>query len=181
MLLQNCPPVLSSISVFSICKGCQSFSKHKILGACKHKQIPVLHRCEQTRWRPMPLGRLPGHWYRVDLILWGEIHQRWTLYYGSLLRETMGLTSTKNKYLFAQWDGEHRDLHTGPRSLDYNSLLLHLKIPIHTPRSSFCVWPPAYNMIQLQCLMNELNRIIWKTVLCCCIGVNNYIQLLWEA
>lgn len=25
-----------------------------------------------------------------------------TLYYGSLLRETMGLTSTKNKYLFAQ-------------------------------------------------------------------------------
>lgn len=131
MLLQNCPPVLSSISVFSICKGCQSFSKHKILGACKHKQIPVLHRCEQTRWRPMPPGRLPGHWYRVDLILWGEIHQRWTLYYGSLLRETMGLTSTKNKYLFAQWDGEHRDLHTGPRSLDYNSLLLHLKIPIH--------------------------------------------------
>lgn len=104
-----------------------------------------------------------------------------TLYYGSLLRETMGLTSTKNKYLFVQWDGDHRDLYTGPRSLDYNSLLLHLKIPIHTPRSSFCVWAHAYNMIQLQCLMNELNRIIWKTALCCCIGVNNYIQLLWEA
>lgn len=158
MLLQNCPPVLSSISVFSICKGCQSFFKTQDTNINKYLSYTGVNRpgdgpCPLAAYLVTGTGSTSffGEKYTSGV---GDGSLR-TLYYGSLLRETMGLTSTKNKYLFVQWDGDHRDLYTGPRSLDYNSLLLHLKIPIHTPRSSFCVWPPAYNMIQLQCLMNE--------------------------
>lgn len=109
----------------------------------------------------MPPGRLPGHWYRVDLILWGEIHQRC---WGWVTQDSVLWLPAKRDYgpdlnqkqvpvCTMRWRTQGPTY--SPRSLDYNSLLLHLKIPIHTPRSSFCVWPPAYNMIQLQCLMNE--------------------------
>lgn len=109
MLLQNCPPVLSSISVFSICKGCQSFFQNtrylEHVNINKYLSYTGVNRpgdgpCPLAAYLVTGTGSTSffGEKYTSGV---GDGSLR-TLYYGSLLRETMGLTSTKNKYPFVQ-------------------------------------------------------------------------------